>query len=764
MRSTKFSFVLTGLIAAGVLLLSAGVRAQSEEAVVNEIRIRGNRTVNENVILTKIKTRPGDRLNRRVLNEDIKRLYKLGFFSEISVDLDETYDGLVLTLIVTENPVIREIIIEGNRAIKQKKIEKKIESKVGEILSEAQVKKDQEAIVELYVDKGYYRAEVDSEISVDEVSGEAVVVFSIMENQRAKVESITFVGNDSIRNKTLLKVMKTKKGTLFSSGKFRQYEFERDLDRITDFYRSDGYLDAKILDAQTELSEDGRKMYITIEIEEGQRYYVGEVTIEGNETFPTTGIMAELTLLQGSIFTPNGLRKDQQAIKKYYYARGYIDVRVRTETVLDPITEEMDIVYTIEEGHISYVEEIRIEGNTKTRDVVLRRELKVEPGDVCDGVLIKRSQERLLNLGFFRSVYIDIEPAAQPDRKNLVVEVEEAKTGELGFGVGFSSIDKLIGFVEITQKNFDWSNFPTFTGDGQKLRFRTQFGKERQDFVLSWTEPWFLEKPLSFGFDLYRRESRYLSDEYDERRIGGDLRLGKKLGEFLRGDVMYKLEETNIFDVSENASDLIKKEEGKNTVSSMTFALTRDTRNHVFLPTKGMINTFSVEYAGGILGADRDFYKYYTKNSLYVGLPMDLVLRLSAQAGLVDNFGDSDEVPIFERYFLGGANTVRGFKYRDVGPKDNTGEPIGGKLMFACSAEVTFPIIQNIRGAVFYDAGNVWEDTGDFDLGDLDCGAGVGIRLNLPIGPIRLDLGFPIEKDEYVDYDNRLHFNIGYSF
>ncbi|MDP8217919.1 MAG: outer membrane protein assembly factor BamA [Candidatus Theseobacter exili] len=738
--------------------------ADLEGTVVKDIQIQGNQTVSSNVILAKIKTKVGSPLKPRDLNEDIKRLYKLGFFSNISIDMEETYDGVILTILVAENPVVKEILVEGNHALKDKKLLKKVESAVGKILSESQVQKDREALLQYYREKGYYKAEVDYKISMDVAHGDAIVLFSVKENQRAKVKKISFIGNKSIKAKSLLKIMKTKKSTLFSSGKFNPYEFDKDTDRVREYFRMYGFLDVKVEDIKTELSDDGRKIFITITVDEGKRYYVGETSISGNETFPSVDIMKGVGLQTGKIFTPDSLRRAQSYIKRYYYAKGYIDVRVRVETYLDTSSEAMNIKFQITEGDISYVNEIRVEGNTKTRSVVIRRELKLEPGDICDGVRVQRSQERLLNLGFFQSVYIDIEPTEEVDKKDLVIEVEEGKTGELGFGVGFSSIDKLIGFVEITQKNFDWKNFPTFTGDGQKLRFRTQFGKERQDFILSWTEPWFLEKPLSFGFDLFRRQSEYLSDVYNEKRTGGDVRLGWRIAEFLRGDLMYKLEETEIYNVSEDASDEIKIEEGRNTVSSMTIGFTRDTRNHIFVPSRGMLNNVSAELAGGIFGADRDFYKLYSKNSLYIGLPLNLILRLSLQGGYVNNYGDSDRVPIFERYFLGGANTLRGFKYRDVGPKDEFGEPIGGRLMVVGSSEITFPIITKVRGAVFYDTGNVWREFDDFALDDLKSGAGFGVRLDLPIGPIRLDMGYPIKKDEFVDYNERFHFNVGYSF
>ncbi len=737
---------------------------EDKERMVKKVEIKGNRSVNTDLIRSRIKTREGSNFLQADLDDDLKRLYAMGYFSDIQIDVKEGLGGWDITFYMIEKPIIKEIVFEGNKKFKDKKLKKKLRGNIGDRLNETQLKEDVQLIKEFYRDKGYPNTKVDYSLSIDKEIGHAAIVIHVQEGARVKIGRVDFVGNKSIRTKKLRKVMKTRKPFIFFGGVFKSDVFEEDQERLVEYYRSQGYIDAKIDDIKTSYTKNGSKMIITIYVTEGALYYVGQTVLEGNQTFPTEDIMKSLKMKTGQIFSPDRLRMDMNAIRDYYLARGYVDAVIRPETVFNEKTQKIDILYSIMESTISYLEQIKIQGNTKTKDIVIRRELAVKPGEVFNGVKIRRSQERLMNLGYFKNVLMDIEPTEDSQKKNLLVNVEETKTGEIGFGAGFSSIDNLIGFVELTQKNFDWLNFPTFTGDGQKLRMRAQVGTKRQDYIISWTEPWLFDRPISFGIDLYRRDSRFLSDVYDERRTGGDVRLGKKLMEFVRADLTYKLERDEIRNVADTASDLIKQEAGTFDVSSLELGIARDTRDSLINPRRGMRNAVSAELAGGPLGFDRDFTKYVTKHGIFFHLPLDLVLMFSGQAGLVDNFGDSDRVPLFERFFLGGANTIRGFKFRDVGPKDATGEPIGGQSMIAGTAELTFPIIEKVRGAFFYDTGNAFEDYGEFDLGDLRVGAGIGIRLELPIGPIRLDYGWPIDRDEFQSSSGRFDFNIGYSF
>ncbi len=434
-------------------------------------------------------------------------------------------------------------------------------------------------------------------------------------------------------------------------------------------------------------------------------------------------------------------------------------------------TDRLDITYKILEGEVCYVNKIDIKGNTKTKDVVIRRDLRIYPGERYDGDKLKRSKERLYNLGFFQDITFDVKDTPVANKKDMVVEVKETKTGELSFGGGFSSIDRLIGFIEIDQRNFDLFNFPSFTGDGQDLKLRAELGSVRKDYLLSWTEPWIFDHPLSFGFDLYANELNRSSSTgyaYDEAKHGGAIRLGKEFGEYTRADFRYTLETVDISDLSDTASQALKDEAGKNTISSLFFQMARDTTDNRFNPKKGYRVSGSIEMAGGLIGGDKDFIKHFNSSSYYSTIG-PFVLELKLRTGVVSSFGSSDTVPIYERFFAGGTYTIRGYKERDVGPRDQSGDAVGGGTMAVANAELTFPIVQNLKGAFFVDAGNVWSmpdskpKQGRVTSG-VKVGIGLGVRIKTPIGPVKLDFGFPVNPDNFQEDSGRFHFSMSRGF
>ncbi|MBI1976022.1 MAG: BamA/TamA family outer membrane protein, partial [Candidatus Omnitrophica bacterium] len=395
-------------------------------------------------------------------------------------------------------------------------------------------------------------------------------------------------------------------------------------------------------------------------------------------------------------------------------------------------------------------------------------ELRIKPGERYDGTKIRRSKERLYNLGYFEEVAFDTEAASEPTKRDLAISVKEAKTGEFSFGAGFSSVDKLLGFVQVAQNNFDIANPPTFTGDGQKLALRANVGTVRRDYEVSFTEPWIFDHPVLFGFDLYNRTTLRESDigfGFDEERRGGALRLGKEFREYLRGDLTYRLERIAISDVSASATDDLKRESGRNSISSLASQLTLDTRDNIFAPSRGYTVSGSLETAGGLLGADKDFIKAISSGALYLSTWQNWVLEFHLRGGWASEFGDSKDVPIYERFFAGGANTIRGYRERRIGPKDsNTDDPIGGKSMMIANVEYVFPIVEVLKGSIFYDTGNVWRRAGDIGSGTFRSGTGVGMRIKTPIGPVKLDWGYPLNPPAGESKKGRFHFNISRGF
>jgi len=771
---------LTPLLAG--VFLAGGTDGLAREKRISEVRIEGNRRISREATLARVRVRPGDPYRQEEINADLQRLHEWGPFSSIEIEAEETVEGEVAVVItVEEKPIVRKIYFEGNRAFKDSKLLEEISTAPGDLLSETRLNEDIQTLYDLYEKDRYYQTRIDYRLKIDREAGEADIFINIREGHQVRIKKVSFRGLDGLSAGDLRGIMATRSHSLFSilrRGRFQEEEFNLDLERIALYARSRGYLDFRVLDVEKTVSDDGGGLFITIQVNEGERYHVGETRVIGNENFPAADLEALLKMETGQPFSPDGMRADAGSLRDFYYERGYIDVVVDPRQVLNPQSGNIDITYQITENRISYIHRIDIVGNEITRDRVIRRELLVKPGEIFNGIRVERSRQRLENLGFFQQVRIEPLPTTVAGEKDLIVRLEERKTGEFMFGIGYSSEDDFIGFVEIGQGNFDLFNPPYFMGAGQKMKIRAELGTSRTNFELSFVEPWLFGVPLSFGIDLYRR-TRYWSD-YDEKRIGGTLRLRHRVGDFNQVGLAYNLEQVEIYDVSDYADWSIQSEEGKNLISSVTPSITRDTRDSFLVPSRGMRATLSCRVAGGIFGGDKDFIKTIFDSSYYLSIFPGHILGFRYRAGTAQTYGDTDIVPVYERFFLGGANTIRGFRYREVGPQGTdprtglpNGEPVGGDSMMMASVEYTFPIIEMVRGAFFYDVGNVWTDK-DWELDEplfsgswfksLQSGAGFGVRLYLPIGPIKLDYAWPLVYEDWNKTGGRFHFNIGYAF
>ncbi|MFH1479512.1 MAG: outer membrane protein assembly factor BamA [Candidatus Omnitrophota bacterium] len=765
--TTSFVFYSTGPIA---ILAEEG----APKKIIKYVKVENNKTVSEAKILSKLKTKKGDLFLDKVVNEDVKRLYLMGFFSDVSVSLEDVDEKVGVIFVVTEKPLLTVIKFKGNRLHKEEKLLTIVKSKPNELADEKRLLKDTEEITNLYKRAGYPWVEVKYEINAkQEGEGEATeVAFIIDEGPKAVVRSISILDNSAFSDKRVLKIMKSKTSGFFRSGIYKQDVVEDDTERIKNFYRNEGFLDAET--SYEVISHQKKKkkwIELVIKINEGRQYISGDFKIVGNNIFSEEELKSQLKMRDGDIFTESALHKEVTSLQEYYFDRGYVMAKVKPDTVLNIDKDKVDVIYNIVEGEICYVNKVNIKGNSKTKDVVIRRELRLNPGDKYDGAKLRRSKERLYNLGFFEDIIFDIEDTGSSTKKDMVVEVKESKTGEFSFGGGFSSIDKLIGFVEVEQRNFDMLNFPTFTGDGQDLKLRAEMGSVRKNYLLSWTEPWIFDHPLSFGFDLYsteRNRSGSTGYAYDENRQGGAIRFGKEFNEYLRADLSYKIESVEISDLSVDASQSLKDEAGENTISSVFMQVTRDTRDNKFNPTKGIVWSESMEVAGGPVGGDKDFAKLINSANRYSTIG-PFVLELRAKGGVVSSFGDSSQVPIYERFFAGGTYTIRGYKERDIGPKDISGDPVGGGTLALANAELTLSIIENLKGAIFVDAGNVWScpdsnPKGGTSIGGIKLGTGIGVRIKTPIGPVKLDYGFPINPESFQEDKGRFHFSMSRGF
>jgi len=768
-----------------------------------EISHVGPRSVSDAYIRANIRVKVGDPFQRTEMDEDIRSLYATGLFYNIRVNELFTNSTVQLTYVVQAKPRLTDISFTGNHEYSTSKLRKKIASKVGEPMDEQKLFTDSRTLQEFYEKGGFPRTTVRCIPNIDEISGRGTAVFEIKESTKIKIERVEFPGASAFTEKKLRKQVKTRNrwwmSWLTGSGIYKEDQLLEDKERLAEFYRGKGYIDFDLRQVETEFPTTNR-MVLRFHVFEGREYKVGAVTFKGTTMFPTNKVDKAFKLKPGAVFAPNELRKDIEAVEDFYGSKGHIDVTpatgdLRVKRIANTETGTMDLEYNVEEGQKSFVEKIEIRGNTKTKDRVIRRELAIAPGETFDMVRVKVSKRRLEGLQYFEKVDTRADPTDVPNRKNLIIGVEEKNTGNISTGAGFSSVDSLVGFAEYSQGNFDLFHPPQFTGAGQKLRLRLQIGTERQDYVLSFVEPWFLGRKLSLGVELYHRDLDFQSvDEiYTETRTGMKVSLTKALwSDYFIGSVSYTLERVGInlnsgfhgdidfldFDdtgkpiprvLPSNVPQAILDEVGDTLVSKVGLSLAYDTRNSTLLPDAGQRTSISAEAANSHLGGERDYYQWELRSAWYVrGLFKGHVLELSGRGGVTEGY-NGDDVPFYDRFYLGGLYSLRGFEYRDISPREpGFDEPIGGNTFAFASAEYSIPIINKVgsggvRFAFFYDIGFVNAKAYDFDGKNYSDDWGIGLRLNLPIGPLRLDYAFPINHDQFSDGDGRFQFGVGYT-
>jgi outer membrane protein insertion porin family len=770
MRPSQFALWVAFICA----LLGAGVvRAQAPQAAPGppiirsiDVQYTGPQTVSKERILAQMRTRVGQPYSNPVVEQDIETLYKTGSIHNVRIFAQPEGDGVKVIVAVQTRAIMREIEIAGAERIKAKRLRKEIKLRLNQPVNEQQLEEARQKIIEVYQGRGFTDVSVQFRVDpIDEKRGTARVVFTVNEGVKGAVRAIHFEGNAHFSEKVLRKQMKTRGRTpiyfVDKSGRLDEVQLEQDLDKIREFYQDHGYIDVEVKNVRRERTEKG-PMVITVVISEGPQYHVRKLTVSGYQVAREDKIRGLLKMKEASVYSPKQLRDDAKAVADAYGSGGYVDLVVLPEG--EPAgPAQIDVHYKIEEGDRSFVNRINIEGNTRTKDKVIRREVLVAPGDVFNTVRVDITKKRLENLGYFAKVETYPEETDIPGRKDLTILVQEKRTGSLSFGGGFSTVDQLVGFAELTQGNFDLFNWPSFTGGGQKFRLRLQYGTQRKDFILALTEPYFLDRRLSLSGQLFYTEANYLSAQYDQRNYGFSTELRKPINSYIYASLGYMLQDVDIFNVDPSASDFILSQAGSTLESKIFGSVVYDSRDNVLLSHRGQRITFSPFIAGGFLGGDTQVYALALEGSQYFHLPKDLILLINGEIATVSQWGNGTDVPIYERLFLGGSNNLRGFPFREVGPQDSNGEPTGGKSMARSTVELTFPIIEKARGAIFYDTGFVNDSQWSFGFNHIASDIGVGLRLDLPIGPLRLDYGYPIQRDGY-NGGGHFNFNVGYQF
>lgn len=743
-------------------LLSALLERQK----VREVRVAGNVRMDAEAILAVTSLKPGDFLDPEEIRKDIKNIYNLGYFDDVRADVEKTKEGLVVTYIVREKPVVKEIVYEGNKAIKKDDLEKIAELKPSTILNLNKINEAADQIEMLYKERGYYQTVVKPEVKPLSPT-EVRVVFHIKEGEKVYIKKIQFEGNRVFSDEKLKKLLEVSEKGHFSwlkkikayvsgggvePGVYSMGALYRDLGKIVSFYHNHGYIDARV--GEPKIKQEGRWIYITIPIEEGPQYKVGHIDIEQDLFLDKEYLLKQLELPKEKIFNREVLRRDIMHLTELFADKGHAYAKVEPIIKKNPKTRTVDITFKIDKGPLVYVNRIEIQGNTRTRDKVIRRELLVVEQRPFSATRLKKSQERLHRLGYFDDVNFSTEKGVREDQMDIKVKVKERPTGTFSIGAGYSSVDKLIFMGQISQRNL--------FGRGQTLSFQGIFGARTTRYSLSFTEPYFRDTKVSLGLSLYDWSREY--EDYTRESQGGSIRFGYLLTPNTRVFTGYRYDDSNLTDYSSYASAIIRESKDIHITSALEFGFTRDTRNHFFMPTKGMRTSLVFEHAGGFLGGDSAFEKITLTNSLYFPFLLKTTAHIRVGAGYITESAGG-KLPVYEKFYLGGMDSVRGYRYGDISPLDpETGERIGGTQMAFVQLENIFPLVKSmgLHGVVFFDMGNVWEGK-SCKLSDIRKSVGFGIRWLSPMGPLRIEWGYNIDTKPGEEKSN-WNFRIGGEF
>jgi outer membrane protein insertion porin family len=722
--------------------------------IVRAIEVEGGQRIEPDVIFLRIRTKEGDPVDRKTIREDIRTIMETGYFRQVTVEALPVEGGVKIVYHVEERPTIREVRYEGVKKLEEDDLKEVVTIQPNTFLNIGALKENVEKIRKLYANEGYFRADVEYEAEPCG-NNQVNVVFKVQENEEIKVRKVLFLGNERFSDKQLGGILQTKKKSILSfitsAGAYKEDVLKDDVTRLTLWYLDHGYLQFSAKPPLTLSTEKG--MYVFFIMEEGEQYTVKSVKWENatkEEEFNLTGLQ---TLLPGQIFSRQKLTDDITAMTDYFADQGYAFAEIVPLYFPDDVSLTVDVIYRVQRGEKYYIGDIRIAGNTKTRDKVIRREMAMIEGDLYSSSMLQFSKSEVERLGYFDTVNINIEPGSDPNLLDVVVSVKEGQTGTLSGGAGFSSTDQFILMANITQSNL--------FGRGQILSLNAEIGGTQQNFSLSFTEPWLFDIPLSAGFDVFNTERVY--QDFTRKSTGGALRLGYELRQFLRGNVMYRYEDVEVTDVSQLASITLRAEEGRSTVSSVTFSLVHNTLDNPMFPMKGWMNIGTAELAGTFLGGTTDFVKFQADTGVYIPIIWDTTVHLRARAGWGEGI-NGDRLPVFERYFVGGISTVRGYDVRSLGPEVD-GVLIGGNKELIFNAEYIFPIAPSLklRGLFFFDAGNAFDEDESIELRNLRLSVGGGFRWFSPMGPLTFVLGFPLDPQEGED-SSAVQFSIGTPF
>ncbi len=748
--------------------LSASAKVENPPLPVKIVEIEGNKRVDKNTILFKLETREGEPFSIEKIRRDVKTLYETGFFDDVQVDVEPFEGGVKVTYIVKERPVVGRIRIVGNKHIKTSEIRKELKPLPFSIYNEKIIKENVIKIKQLYQSKGYYSVKVDvlTEPRKDRVD----LIYKIKEGRKAAIAKIEFIGNKHFSDKELKKQLVSKEKNIWNMayaviasffGKPATYYyiedlFKADLMKLRQFYKDHGFLRVVIGEPEVKVDKRRGKIYIRVPIEEGPRYKVKEVKIltSKDDPYKPEELKKWLKLKPGDWYSASLMRKDITTLTDLYGAKGYVNADVRPIMDVDDKTRTVKVAYRIAKGEKWYVGRIEVSGNVKTRDKVIRREIPLAEGEVMNTLALKSAKERLSRLGYFSSVNIETKPA-EDHYMDVFVNVEEQPTGSLMFGGGYASSESFGIMVQLSEKNL--------FGTGRSISLSGEFTAKRVDYDLTFYDPYIFDKPLSLSVSSFKHKYEY--DTFTENSFGVAFSLGKRVfNYYTRVSAGYDLRSVKISDVDDDAPDFIQDQEGSFLSSALIFSISQDTRNSTLLPTKGFVRELSLKVAG--LGGDYAYYKVFANWERFVNMKRfikDSVFHVRFRLGFLNPLPWSDEDrPIFERFYVGGQGTVRGFDTDEASPEDD-GEAIGGTKEFIANFEYLFPLIGGLRGLVFFDTGAAFDNGQMISWGPMRQSVGAGLRIITPFGPVKVDLGYKLDRRK-GESPVKLHFSVGTIF
>jgi len=730
------------LLAAAFFTISAvlffGTVISHAAVPVTEIRIEGNERVDSSSITRELAMGISDPYSESLVTLSVRNLYRLGVFSRVSIEEEPAGDGIALVVSVTEFPMVRRVEFVGRKSVDEVDLKKVLKIKAFSFADPGKLPDEIKALEGVYSAAGYHGTSVTADIK-DADKG-VVITYTVDEAKKSLIHEVDVIGNRHIDDHEIKKAMLTKEiGPLFfmsDSGGYDAASAADDLQRVKYLYMEKGFLDVQVGEPRITLHPEGEGLYVSLTVEEGSQYTLGSVRFTGDWQAAPEFVRREPDVKVGDIFVRSRVMNDLRMYEDSYRDQGYAWCRIEPLFERDPVQGEIGLNLVLTRGPLVNIRWIHVSGNIKTRDYVIRREMRILEGDLFNQKKLDDSRRFINRLGFFSSVDIRTIKVSE-DLADIQVRVEEGPAGSLTAGASFSNQSGLVGTLQLSLGNF--------AGRGQRLNLNLEAGGDSSTYSISFSEPRLFSGVFSFGMDLFDKTNIY--SEYTQDSNGASVRLGYRLSDQTSLSGRYRYVNYDVYDIDLDASNIIKEQEGVSTTSSIRLGYNYDTRDFPLDPREGVNLNFATEFAGGALGGSNEFIRYQAEGSFFTPLVGDLIGLAHLEIGFISPTGP-DEIPVTERYFMGGLYSLRGFEYRKVGPLED-GEPVGGTRSFLTNLEATYPLIRdaNIKGVLFFDAGNVWAEDEIVEAGDLRYGAGFGFRWSAPIGLLRLEWGFNLDPE-----------------